>query len=297
VGSTGKIRGPAARQRGEAAPTAQRARGNRLGSQEPRPSSVAGVRAGTLSEQIATRIRDLLFSGDLAPGDFVGTEASIADAFDVSRMAARDAVRSLAAMGIVRVRAGKQGGVLVADGNLELIADAIAVQSKLARLTRAELMESLIGVEMIGADFAARRATDDDIERMEVALERLMSNPHRNTDFVAASQDFHELLIGASRNRALLMQFRALRQVIEPDHVRALNPAVRGRVQESCSKLLALVRAGDNRGARQHMYDRLDDVRSRSFNDLDEPGAEPRRARVPLAPARPPARRGGASKR
>jgi GntR family transcriptional regulator, transcriptional repressor for pyruvate dehydrogenase complex len=291
VSSTGKTKGRNTAVRSDAG------RNGRLAVQEARPSSVAGVRAGTLSEQIATRIRDLLFTGDLAPGDFVGTEASIAEAFDVSRMAARDAVRSLAAMGIVRVRAGKQGGVLVADGNLELIADAIAVQSKLARLTRAELMESLIGVEMIGADFAARRATDDDIERLEQALERLMANPHRNADFVAASQDFHERLIAASRNRALLMQFRALRQVIEPDHVRSLNPAVRGRVQESCSKLLALIRAGDNRGARQHMYDRLDDVRSRSFNDLDDPQPERRRVRAPLAPDSAAVVRGGRLKR
>jgi DNA-binding FadR family transcriptional regulator len=63
------------------------------------------------------------------------------------------------------------------------------------------------------------------------------------------------------------MQFRALRQVIEPLHVRSLNAEIRGRVQESCAKLMALIRAGDSRGARQHMYDRLDDVRSRSFAD------------------------------
>jgi GntR family transcriptional regulator, transcriptional repressor for pyruvate dehydrogenase complex len=241
-----------------------------LGVKEGRSSSVAGVRAGTLSEQIAVRIRDLLFAGEMAPGDFVGTEASIAQSFDVSRMAARDAIRSLAAMGIVRVRAGKQGGVLVANGNLELVADAIAVQSKLAGLSRAELMESMIGVEVIGADFAARRATTLDVELLEAALDVLLSNPRSNVDFVAASQDFHEAIIKASRNRALLMQFRALRQVIEPDHVRSLNPEIRGRVRESCSKLMALIRAGDSRGARLHMYDRLDDVRARSFNDLDE---------------------------
>jgi GntR family transcriptional regulator, transcriptional repressor for pyruvate dehydrogenase complex len=223
------------------------------------------------------RIRDLLFTGELAPGDFVGTEASIAQAFDVSRMAARDAIRSLAAMGIVRVRAGKQGGVLVADGNLELVADAIAVQSKLAGLTPAELMESMIGVEVMGADFAARRANEADVQRLAALLEVLLANPHRNVEFVAASQDFHEAIIKASRNRALLMQFRALRQVIEPDHVRALNQQVRGRVQASCSKLFELISAGDSRGARQHMYDRLDDVRARSFNDLDEVSTPPAR--------------------
>jgi GntR family transcriptional regulator, transcriptional repressor for pyruvate dehydrogenase complex len=239
----------------------------RLGVQVSRQRAVAGVRPGTLSEQIALRIRDLLFQGELLPGDFVGTEASIAESFDVSRMAARDAVRSLAAMGIVAVRTGKQGGVHVAEGNLELVAEAIAVQAKLAGLTPAELMESMIGVEVMGADFAARRATESDIDQLEAALERLVANPQRNADFVAASQDFHEAIIVASRNRALLMQFRALRQVIEPLHVRTLNAEIRGRVQESCSKLLALIRAGDSRGARQHMYDRLDDVRSRSFAD------------------------------
>jgi GntR family transcriptional regulator, transcriptional repressor for pyruvate dehydrogenase complex len=128
----------------------------RLGVQVKRQRAVAGVRPGTLSEQIALRIRDLLFEGELKPGDFVGTEASIADSFDVSRMAARDAVRSLAAMGIVQVRTGKQGGVHVAEGNLALVSEAIAVQAKLAGLTPSELMESMIVVEVIGSSLPRR---------------------------------------------------------------------------------------------------------------------------------------------
>ena len=71
----------------------------------------APVRPGSLSGRIAGEIREALFSGKIRSGDFLGTEASLAQEFGVSRMASRDALRSLAATGIVEVRQGTGASV------------------------------------------------------------------------------------------------------------------------------------------------------------------------------------------
>ena len=85
-------------------------------------------RAASLSSQIVAQVRDDLFEKRLKPGDFLGTEKELAARYEVSRMVARDALRTLSALGIVDIRMGKGGGARIAPGNPRLFAEALAVQ-------------------------------------------------------------------------------------------------------------------------------------------------------------------------
>ena len=73
-------------------------------------------------------MRDALFAKKLKPGDVLGTENEIAARYGVSRIVARDALRTLEALGIAEIRMGKGGGARVARGNPRLFAEALAVQ-------------------------------------------------------------------------------------------------------------------------------------------------------------------------
>src|SRR5690606_30662249 len=64
------------------------------------------ARGGTLSARIVEDVRLALFEKQLAPGDFLGTEKDIAERAGVSRIVARDALRSLQAMGVVEIKVG-----------------------------------------------------------------------------------------------------------------------------------------------------------------------------------------------
>jgi GntR family transcriptional regulator, transcriptional repressor for pyruvate dehydrogenase complex len=85
-------------------------------------------RSSSLSAQIVAWVRDALFAKKLKPGDFLGTEKDLAARFDASRIVARDALRTLEALGIVEIRMGKGGGARIAQGNPRLFAEALAVQ-------------------------------------------------------------------------------------------------------------------------------------------------------------------------
>src|SRR5438128_9276445 len=87
-----------------------------------------GGRSPSLSSQIVADVRDALFLKKLTPGDFLGTENDLAARYGVSRIVARDALRTLEASGIVEIRMGKGGGARVARGNPRLFAEALAVQ-------------------------------------------------------------------------------------------------------------------------------------------------------------------------
>lgn len=84
--------------------------------------------SGTLSGHIVAQVRAALFAGELKSGDYLGTALPLAEQFGVSRIAARDALRALAAMGIVEVRTARRGGVWISQGNPGYLANAPTVQ-------------------------------------------------------------------------------------------------------------------------------------------------------------------------
>ncbi len=86
-------------------------------------SSLPG-RGRALSSRIIAEVCEALFEKRLKPGDFLGTEEKLAARFDVSRIVARDALRTLEALGVVEIRMGAGGGARIAYGNPRLFAEA-----------------------------------------------------------------------------------------------------------------------------------------------------------------------------
>src|SRR3954453_7590755 len=123
-------------------------------------------RSASLSAQIIGDVRDALFAKKLKPGDVLGTENEIAARYGVSRIVARDALRTLEALGIAEIRMGKGGGARVARGNPRLFAEALAVQLDLTGVSAAEIMDAQRAIECLAAELAAENANDEDIARL-----------------------------------------------------------------------------------------------------------------------------------
>src|SRR5947208_15933887 len=122
--------------------------------------------SASLSSQIIGDVRDALFAKKLLPGDSIGTENEIAARYGVSRIVARDALRTLEALGIAEIRMGKGGGARVARGNPRLFAEALAVQLDLTGVGPSEIMDAQRAIECLAAELAAENATDADIARL-----------------------------------------------------------------------------------------------------------------------------------
>src|SRR5882757_10294585 len=125
-----------------------------------------GGHSASLSTQIVGNVRDALFAKKLKPGDFLGTEKDLAARHGVSRIVARDALRTLQALGIVEIKMGKGGGARIARGNPRLFAEALAVQLDLTGVTPNEIMDAQRAIECLAAELAAENATDVDIARL-----------------------------------------------------------------------------------------------------------------------------------
>ena len=108
----------------------------------PQDDSAPTARAATLSGQIVAEVREALFDRRLKPGDFLGTEKDLAARAGVSRIVARDALRTLEALGVVDIKVGAGGGARIAQGNPRLFAEALAVQLALTGVGAAETMDA-----------------------------------------------------------------------------------------------------------------------------------------------------------
>jgi GntR family transcriptional repressor for pyruvate dehydrogenase complex len=224
-------------------------------------------RSASLSSQIIADVRDDLFAKKLKPGDVLGTENEIASRYGVSRIVARDALRTLEALGIAEIRMGKGGGARVARGNPRLFAEALAVQLDLTGVSVAEIMDAQRAIECLAAELAAENATDADIARLRALVAEAEADIDDTELYTQLSRDFHLAVAEASHNRVLVVQLISLQHVSWPKRNVTLTPAVAQRILDVHKELLKLIEIRDPSGARRLMDDHVKMIRTRRVTE------------------------------
>lgn len=149
------------------------------------------------------RIAAWIVGGRFAPGDTLPIEPAIGDELGVSRTVVREAIKTLAAKGMVV--AGRRVGTRVrarADWNHF---DPDVVRWRLAagvddRFVR-DLIELRRAIEPAAARLAACAATPADLAGATEALRDMTSAAHGRGDYLAADLDFHTRLLTATHNQ------------------------------------------------------------------------------------------------
>ena len=224
-------------------------------------------RSASLSSQIIGDVRDALFAKKLKPGDSIGTENEIAARYGVSRIVARDALRTLEALGIAEIRMGKGGGARVARGNPRLFAEALAVQLDLTGVSAAEIMDAQRAIECLAAELAAENATDEDFARLRQLVADAEAHIDDNELYTQLSAQFHLGVAEASHNRVLVVQLISLQHVSWPRRNPTLTPKVAQRILDVHKELLGLIEIRDAAGARKLMDDHVKMIRARRVSE------------------------------
>jgi GntR family transcriptional repressor for pyruvate dehydrogenase complex len=123
------------------------------------------------ADQIMEDLRDRILRGELAHGSRFPADRDLAERYGVSVATVREAVRALAAMGLVRVRHGSGSFVTVRSETLIAVSMASVIQLEGSPAT--DVMEILGILNSHAAGLAARQATDEEIASLREAAERL----------------------------------------------------------------------------------------------------------------------------
>lgn len=159
-----------------------------------------------LHEQVFDSIKDMIRSGALEQGDLLPSENKLAQQMGVSRVTVRWALKQLSEAGIIQTRKGK-GSIVAVDwkGLLEqgeMHDEAEELQDTFFQSTRARRL-----IEPVVARQAAMLATEEDIVRLEAALEQkeeelvLAPLPGRTSGLV----DFHTCVWHCLHNPVMMM--------------------------------------------------------------------------------------------
>jgi GntR family transcriptional regulator, transcriptional repressor for pyruvate dehydrogenase complex len=229
-------------------------------------------RSSSMSAQIVAWVRDALFAKKFKPGDFLGTEKDLAARFGASRIVARDALRTLEALGIVEIRMGKGGGARIAQGNPRLFAEALAVQLDLTGVSAAEIMDAQRAIETLGAELAAENATAADIGRLRKLLREAEGAMSDLDLFTRLSRDFHLAVAEASHNRVLVVQLISLEHVSWPRRNVTATAKLAAHILEVHTKLTDLIEMRDAAAARALMDDHVKMIRARRVAERDHEG-------------------------
>ncbi|MCG2592614.1 GntR family transcriptional regulator [Ramlibacter sp. XY19] len=143
---------------------------------------------GTRTVVAARKLRELIVSGELAPGQRI-TERFVADHLDgMSRTPLREAFKILEAEGLVKIEPNR--GAVVTALSVDEVEAAIEV---------------LIGLETLAAEPACERITDAEVAEVE-SLHARMARAYREGDLMAyfnLNQAIHQKIVDAARNPVL----------------------------------------------------------------------------------------------
>jgi len=173
------------------------------------------AREPRLSDKVSELLTDAIVSGKYRPGDRLPTERELGDQLGVSRTVVREAVRSLAARGLVTVTSGRGTEVSAINSGTVAASMRLLVRGH-EGLDYSKVHEARTAVEIQAAGLAALRANPEDLTR----LRQLCDDQERSLeadDLGAASEhdyQFHRQLSKASGNELLLAMLDSISDVL-----------------------------------------------------------------------------------
>jgi GntR family transcriptional regulator, transcriptional repressor for pyruvate dehydrogenase complex len=218
------------------------------------------VREPTLSDKVAASITEAIVSGRLKPDERLQSERELGELFGVSRTVIREAVRSLAAHGLVESVSGR--GVTVAKVGPETVSRSMTLFLRgNSSIDYAKVNEVRMALEVEMAALAAERAGEEDLERLRDALERLRkSGP--DADLAAALDvEFHRAIAIATQNELFTVMLDSIRDVLREVRVAAFQADMLEYAVSAHEEILRAIERHDARAAREAMRSHLDRAR------------------------------------
>lgn len=195
-----------------------------------------------LHQEVADTLRQQIFDGELPPGSFLD-EPALSERLSISRTPLREALKVLAAEGLVR-HEPRRGCFVneVTDKDLDEIFPVIA------------LLEGRCAFE------AARQASPADLVELEKLHDKLAryARGRAIVQYYETNYVIHEAIIGLAGNRWLAQAIGGLRKILKLARLQQLHAP--GRLEQSLNEHLAVfaaLKARDAEGAEAAMRTHL----------------------------------------
>lgn len=154
----------------------------------------------TVSQQLMVAIRD----ANLAPGDKIPSERDLGERFGVSRTVIREAIRHLAAKGVLEARSGS--GVVIANFGHEGVSESLALfLQQRGPLDPDKIHEVRDCLELRAVQLATTRASGEQIAEIHAICESMSTTEGDPETSAQADLAFHRAIAEATGNELFLV--------------------------------------------------------------------------------------------
>ena len=215
----------------------------------------------TLGEQVALQLAETIDTGHWKPGQKLPSEAELCQAMGVGRSTIREALKSLAFAGMVRMRAG--GGTYVLDGPNQLLKGVLRDGELHSGRDLRDICESRLILETALAALCAERASRAELKKLDKIVERMRSHLNdAGKRFMELDLDFHMAVAGACRNRILTKVLNEIRRALHAWMEKSPeSPGSRERALAHHQRILEALQQRDSAKAERAMRRHLGDIR------------------------------------
>ncbi|MBI4776281.1 MAG: FadR family transcriptional regulator [Deltaproteobacteria bacterium] len=239
------------------------------------------IKTRRISDQVFEQLRDLIFRGQLKPGDQILPERELAKVMGVSRPTIREAIRKLVDRDLVKHRQGQGTFVCSPDAGLSTNPFKVAIDG--IEATPLDLMEVRLGLECNSAMLAAARATEEDIALIEKGCAEMRAGTDEGGVPFDEDTQFHMRIAYAGKNPVQIHVAKYLqdflRLSIKANLLRLFeSPANVEAVLSQHENILEAIRQHDTLGAFHAMHRHIAFV----IDFLSSPGPPLARSRSDL---------------
>ena len=224
----------------------------------------------TPEDYILKRIRELVHSGQLAPGARLPSERALAEKLETTRGTIRKALQKLEFYGLVEI--SPQSGTRVAlmrSQTLEGLMESIPVSRD---QKMADLMEARFILDVQCVRLAAERRTETDLNLIEKRQQEFLSSFYGKEDYLEEDYLFHLAIANATGNHVLVSLFSQL----TPRIVLQNQPHLKQKDKDFSHipmehvRIMEAIRRGDPDEAEAAMIDHRNWALKRIFNKPDD---------------------------
>jgi GntR family transcriptional repressor for pyruvate dehydrogenase complex len=151
----------------------------------------------SLNDEIVHRLKELIASGNLKPGDKLATEQELAAQFGVSRLSIREALRALRYLGIVE--SSQRRGLTVGQLDLGKLGECLEFHAVVSSYPDEQLLNARMAIEVGVLPLVAKKMQRD--PAIYDRLYAITARPNVISDpdvYIQADLDFHNALIEAA---------------------------------------------------------------------------------------------------
>jgi len=212
------------------------------------------VKQPRISDAVFQQLKKTILSKDLRPGDKLPAEKDLSEQFQVSRVAVKEAIRSLESTGFVEIRQGSNGGAYVTDLKFEQLANACHDLFLADKISIHELHHVRILIEPEVARLATLNLNVEYGERLQRAYKGEHPPGASLSEDIASATKVHFVLAEMCGNRflealvnSLLKLTKKILEEIRPNPPSSIHPpGLHGPIVEA-------VLSGDPEGAADAM--------------------------------------------